>query len=813
MLNGTNSFTNTNVLAGTLEIAGNLTTTVNLLGGTLTNSGTITGPATNIFGGTLALSGTGSIAGAGLVTIGNGSGSATLDISGTTSGASITRLAGASDGTVTLGNKTLTITAASFDTFFGAINGSGGLTVAGGVQELSGINGYTGVTTINNHAGLTLTGNGSIASSSKVIVDGALSLFATTSGASITSLSGPPSTSTTTGVVVVGAGKTLTITAANDTFAGAIGMSAADTGNLVLSGGIEKLTGANGYSGTTTINGGTLEVDGSIANSSSVTVNSGGTLSGTGTVGNTQINAGGIFAPGSGAPGGTMQVAGNLAFQSGAIYLVQISPSTASSANVTGSATLGGATVNAAFASGGYVAKQYTILTATGGVNGTFGTVASTNLPKGFQTSLSYDGTNAYLNLALSFTPPNPNPNPNPNPTPPNFGGGLSANQLAVGNSLINFFNTNGSIPLVFGTLTPTGLTQLSGESATGSQQTTFDSMSQFMGVLTDPSIAGRGNPVSSGGSPNAYADEGMRRSASERDAYAAMYAKAPAAANFEQRWSVWAAAFGGSQTTSGNAVVGSQDTTSRIFGTAVGADYRISPDTLAGFALAGGGTNFSVNALGSGRSDLFQAGAFIRHDFGPAYLTGALAYGWQDITTDRIVTVAGIDHLRAEFNANAWSGRLEGGYRFVTQGFGFTPYTAAQFATFDLPSYMERAAVGTNTFALSYNGKSVTDTRSELGLRTDKSFAMAGGIFTLRGRFAWAHDFDPDRSALATFQTLPGASFVVNGAAHASDTALTTASAEWKWLSGWSVAASFEGEFSGVTTSYAGKGAVRYAW
>ena len=50
--------------------------------------------------------------------------------------------------------------------------------------------------------------------------------------------------------------------------------------------------------------------------------------------------------------------------QSGAIYLVQLNPSTASFANVTGTATLGGATVNAVFAAGSYVAKQYTILTA-----------------------------------------------------------------------------------------------------------------------------------------------------------------------------------------------------------------------------------------------------------------------------------------------------------------------------------------------------------------------------------------------------------------------------------------------------------------
>ena len=89
----------------------------------------------------------------------------------------------------------------------------------------------------------------------------------------------------------------------------------------------------------------------------------------------------------------------------------------------------------------------------------------------------------------------------------------------------------------------------------------------------------------------------------------------------------------------------------------------------------------------------------------------------------------------------------------------------------------------------------------------------MRDGIFTLRGRFAWAHDFNPDRAASATFQTLPGASFVVNGAAPARDAALTTASAEVRWLNGFSLAGTFEGEFSNVTRSYAGKGVARYTW
>jgi autotransporter-associated beta strand protein len=567
------------------------------------------------------------------------------------------------------------------------------------------------------------------------------------------------------------------------------------------------LTGTTTFTGPVDVGGGTLNVTGSIASSSLTTVN-GGTLTGNGTVGNTNV-AGGTFAPGNGTPGSSMTVSGNLAFHSGALYLIQINPATSSFANVTGTATLNGA-AGAAFVSGNYVARQYRILTAAGGVSGAFSSFHTLGIPSGFAASLSYDANNAYLNLTFGLKPP----------------GTLNANQRNVANALANFFNANGGIPMVFGTLTPAGLTQVSGEIATGSQQTTFDAMNLFIGLLIDPFVAGRGDPVNAGANAAQFVDENNAASAyaangkpgpqSERDAYAAVYSKAPAVADsFTRRWSVWAAGYGGSQTTDGNAVVGSNNTRSSIGGVAVGSDYRFSPYTIAGFAIAGGGTSFSVNGLGSGRSDLFQAGAFIKHNVGAAYLTGALAYGWQDIATDRAVTVVGTDFLHANFNASAYSGRVEGGYRFVTpwMAMGVTPYAAGQFTAFDLPGYAEQAIAGANTFALTYAGKSVIDTRSELGLRTDKPFAVQNGIFTLRGRAAWAHDFNTNRSITPAFQTLPGASFVVNGAAPAHDSALVTASAEMKWLNGISLAGTFEGEFSNVTASYAGKGMARYAW
>jgi autotransporter-associated beta strand protein len=561
------------------------------------------------------------------------------------------------------------------------------------------------------------------------------------------------------------------------------------TGTLILS-------GNNTYTGSTTIAGGTLQVDGTIAKSSVVRVEDGGTLSGTGKVSDVVVKSGGTLAPGDGV--GTLTVKGDLTFKDGSNYAVDVSPNAADRTDVSGAAKLNG-TVFANLLGGSFITRQFTILSADGGRTGKFDELDLLGL-KGFTGSLSYTSTDVILHLTAALGAQQQ----------------LGGNQANVSNAIDTFFNNGGALPPAFVTLfglkgpaLGKALAQVSGEAATGAPTIGFQSMNVFLNAML--------NPFSSGMAMSGAA-RGFAQAMSPQFAAASAYAMVPSSSwpRDDKRWSLWATTYGGRSYLDGDpSGTGSHSVSSGAYGVIAGADYRATPDTWLGFAVSGGGNNWDLsNSLGGGDGAQFQLGAYGVHSFGAAYVAAALGFGWHHVDTDRTVTVAGVDKLSASFDAQNLGGRIEGGYRFATGLGTVTPYVAVQAQTYWLPSYGETASSGAPTFALNYSSESLQAFRTELGSWFEKTFPVTGtGLFALRGRLAWAHDANDDPRVRATFQSLPGANFIVTGASAPSDSALVTGAAELRLPDNLVLAVRLDGEFAGSAQTYAASAELRKSW
>jgi uncharacterized protein with beta-barrel porin domain len=775
------------------------------LGG-ITNSGTISssvhvgigvGSVTTFTGG-ISNSGTITVAGSGIVAAGVSTFAGGILNSGTLSagaqGINVNSSAfsgGISNGgIISAGSNGIAV--AGVTTFGGNISNSGTISAAIGIKIASGV---------------TFAAGGVIANSGNITgTTTAIDASAATAPVTIDQSGG-----TITGAIKLSANADVLNITGGTINGNIVGQGASDTINFAPSGFLGTFTYATPYGFTginqVNINSGFVVLDGN-DNATNIDVN-GGVLFGTGTLDPlaVTIHSGGTLAPGGVGTPGTMTINGNLVFLSGATYLVQIGAGGASLVNVSGTATLAG-TVSAVLLPGATIAHQYTILHSAG-LGGT--TFSSLDVFGGITANLVYLPNPSATDVDLDITA--------------NLGmaapaGGFNINQQNVSTSLTNYFNSGGTltpgISTVFGLSGPAlanALTQLSGEAATGTQQVSTQMMNEFLDMMLDPFVAGRDTGGGGGaGTSNGFAPE---RQAGLPPDIALAYDSvmpAPRPADFDRRWSVWGSGFGGSSTTSGDAVVGSHDVTATTYGAAAGMDYHFSPDSVLGFALAGAGSNWSLTqSLGGGRDTAFQAGVYGKTNFGPAYLAAAFAFANHWFGTNR--TAFAGDQLGASFQGQSYGGRFEAGYRFaVAAASGITPYAAVQAQAFHTPGYSETDLSG-GGFALSYGAMNATDTRSELGARFDSLQILDNMPIVWHGRVAWAHDWVSNPALGATFESLPGASFTVNGAAPPPNSALASAGAKFYITPSWSFDTKFDGEFASGSQTYAGTGTLRYSW
>jgi uncharacterized protein with beta-barrel porin domain len=181
---------------------------------------------------------------------------------------------------------------------------------------------------------------------------------------------------------------------------------------------------------------------------------------------------------------------------------------------------------------------------------------------------------------------------------------------------------------------------------------------------MLDPTAGG--GSVSGGGAAGFAPEQDTTLPADVALAYAkALKAPQPQSPrSFDQRWTAWGSAFGGTSHVNGDAAIGSNNVTASDYGSAAGMDYHATPNAVYGFALAGGGTSWNLaQNLGSGHSDSFLAGVYAKTHFGPAYASAALASANHWFTADRLALA---DQLQATFIGQSYAARLEGGYRYA---------------------------------------------------------------------------------------------------------------------------------------------------
>jgi outer membrane autotransporter protein len=495
--------------------------------------------------------------------------------------------------------------------------------------------------------------------------------------------------------------------------------------------------------------------------------------------------------------------------QTGGLLQYLLAPSGSGRVQVVSTATLGG-TLGVAVTPGLYgLSTPYTLLTA-GAISGQFAQFISS--PPSAFLSLSgpvYSPTS--VDVTLTRTP---------------FGAvpGLNRNQQAVGNALEGAYATTLTGPAatlytnLLATGTPDSLSQLSGEGTTAAQNAAFASGRMFDSLLMDQGEFWRsGETTDSQGvtfreAPLAYAAEKKKRAP-------AAFKELKAPPVYQPRtWRVWTGGFGGVQSFNGDASVGSADARTAAAGGAMGFDYQVDPTRLIGVAVGGSDSHFSVpDRATSGDVVAGHVGAYGMATWGALYAAGVLSYSRFDNDVRR--TIAGVGPTEAatgQFASDLLGARLELGRSYALPWVNITPFAAVQTSTLWQRGFTETSGASglPGILGLAYQSQTTTSLPTFLGVQLDTRLTLANGtVWSPFVRAAWVHEFRPDRSIAAAFESVPGAQFSVDGARAWSDALKVNAGSRLAINQYASLFASFDGEFANSGHSYAGRGGVRFSW
>lgn len=676
---GSETYANVTLLDGLIEdtVSGGLLTattgfevqsgtiSANLAGGTLTKttSGTVTLSGTNSYtGGTFLNGGILSVSTDG--NLGNASGTlnfdaGTLQITGTDFTSTARTINWGSGG----GGFDIADPGNNF-TVSQTLSGTGALTKLGaGTLTLSGTNTYSGGTEIDGGT-LAVSADNNLGTGNLSFDGGSLQFLA--------------SFDTSKNVTLNAGGGEFDTNGFDSTASGAI----TGTGALTKFGaGTLTLSGANAYTGLTSVDAGTLVVDGSLASDVQNSVN--GTLMGNGNIGGTVTNDG-IVAPGNSI--GTLTV-GDYVSNTGSSYEAEVDAAGNSDLiAATGTATLNGGTVDvlASGASTDYARQTtYTIVSADSGVAGTYEGV-TINLAE-LSPTLNYADPNL---VALLLTR-----------TDINFGalaGNLTHNQESVANVL-----TTASLVLTSGDFSDV-LNLYADDLTEEMRRAALDEMGgqkvhTAMSMAAFSLIEGFQGSVGSRMSRLHQANDGAVAKADPLDGVKLAMAGdvtdlGPLDKQGKKNRNLWAHAYAinGDVDADQNAAGYDFD----VYGAAFGVDFPVAKGTNLGFTAGYGTGNVGTDRHDDADIDSVLVGIYGNYENGRFYLDGMVTYADNSYETDRNITVGPLTRkAEGDYDGSEWAFAAEMGYVGTVGDYTVQPFLGTRFIRLDEDGFTEKGA------------------------------------------------------------------------------------------------------------------------
>jgi subtilase-type serine protease len=481
--------------------------------------------------------------------------------------------------------------------------------------------------------------------------------------------------------------------------AGHGGLTKQGIGTLVL-------TGANTYAGPTLVNQGRLAINGSLL--SAVTVNDRGILGGNGRIGALTAKSGGTVAPGNSI--GTLQVAGDVIFEPGSTYAVELSPTNSDQIVAGGKAVIDGATVSLSLENSptllttgevkSLLDHQYNILQAAGGIQGQFGTVLPNYLFIGGALDYSANGVQlAVERNAASFASVGQTPNQR--------AVAAAAEQLGAGNSLYETLLLSPTAAVA-----QQAFQQLSGE------------IHPAIGTLLL--------------NDSRYLRDAVGERLRERDLF-------DAAAPTDDRSNAWVKVLGAWGKSDGGH--DNASSTSSIGGLLAGVDGLITEDTRLGFVT---GYSDSSLSLGDGTHssasvDSYHLGAYLGHEIDALRLSVGGAYSWHRIDVKRDLQLGDVSG-KQKSKRDATTAQLftEAAYRLDLQPLALEPFANLAYVHVNSDSFTEKG----DAAALKGGEDNRDAVLSTLGLRASKVIALSDKQqLELSGTLGWQHNLSNTRS------------------------------------------------------------------